>query len=137
MAAIRHTTTTRPDRLLRESLAIDGVASGLSGVALLALAGVLADPLGIPTGVLLGFGAFALVYGAAVLLLGTRSAIDRRGAGAVVAANLVMGLGSGLVVLAGIGDPTTLGEVVLVALAVFGFAVAAVQYAGLSRGSRA
>jgi len=130
-------TTTRPDRLLREALTADGLASGLSGVALLALAGVLAGPLGIPTGVLLGFGAFAVLYGAGLLYLGTRPAIDHRWAGAVVAANLVMGVGSGLVVLAGIGDPTTLGEVALMGLAVFGFAAAAVQYAGLSRGSRA
>lgn len=133
------THDTRPDQLLRNTLTIDGVASGLCGVALLALAGVLADPLGIPTAALLGFGIFALLYGPAVLYAGTRPVINHTAARVVVGLNLCMALDS--VLSAALVDVTVLGEVVLLALAAFGVGVAGLQYAGLrrvlSRGSRA
>jgi hypothetical protein len=132
------THDTRPDQLLRNALTIDGVASGLSGVALLALAGVLAGPLGIPTAALLGFGVFALLYGSAVLYAGTRPVLNRTAARVAIGINLCMTLDS--LLSAVLVDVTVLGEVVLLALAVFGVGVAGAQYAGLrrvSRGSRA
>jgi hypothetical protein len=133
------THDTRPDQLLRNALSIDGVASGLSGVALLAFAGVLAEPLGLPVAALVGFGVFALLYGPAVLYAGTRPVINRTAARVVVGINLCMTLDS--VLSAVLVDMTALGEVVLLVLALFGAGVAALQYAGLnrvlSRGSRA
>jgi hypothetical protein len=136
------TTTThdiRKDQLLRNALTLDGAASGLCGVALLALAGVLAGPLGLPTAALVGFGVFALLYGPAVLYAGTRPVINRTAARVVVGLNLCMALDS--VLTAVLVDVTVAGEVVLLALAVFGVGVAALQWAGLnrvlSRGSRA
>jgi hypothetical protein len=133
------THDTRPDQLLRNALSIDGVASGLSGVALLAFAGVLADPLGLPVAALAGFGLFTLLYGPAVLYAGTRPVINRTAARVAVGINLCMTLDS--VLSAVLVDVTALGEVVLLVLAAFGAGVAALQYAGLnrvlSRGSRA
>ena len=133
------TRETRTDQLLRNALTFDGVASGLSGVALLALAGVLAGPLGIPAAGLLGFGLFALLYGPAVLYAGTRPVINHTAARVVVGLNLLMALDS--VLCAVLVDVTVAGEVALLALAAFGVGVAALQYAGLnrvlSRGSRA
>ena len=133
------THDTRPDQLLRNALTIDGVASGLCGVALLALAGVLAEPLGLPTAALAGFGVFALLYGAGVLYAGTRPVINHAAARVAVGVNLCMTLDS--VLSAVLVDVTVAGEVVLLALAVFGIGVGALQWAGLnrvlSRGSRA
>jgi hypothetical protein len=133
------THDTRPDQLLRNVLTIDGVASGLSGVALLALAGELTGPLGIPTAALLGFGVFALLYGPAVLYTGTRPVINRTAARVVIGLNVCMAFDSVLSVA--LVDVTALGEVVLLALAAFGVGVAALQFTGLrrmlSRGSRA
>jgi hypothetical protein len=136
------TTTTqniRKDQLLRNALTLDGAASGLCGVALLALAGVLADPLGLPTAALVGFGVFALLYGPAVLYAGTRPVINHTAARVVVGLNLCMALDS--VLTATLVDVTVAGEVALLALAVFGIGVGALQWAGLnralSRGSRA
>jgi hypothetical protein len=133
------TNDTRDDQLLRNTLTLDGAASGLSGVALVALAGVLASPLGLPTAALVGFGVFALLYGPAVLYAGTRPVINHTAARVVVGLNLCMALDS--VLTAALVDVTVAGEVVLLALAVFGIGVGALQWAGLnrvlSRGSRA
>jgi hypothetical protein len=133
------THDTRNDQLLRNALTLDGVASGLSGVALLALAGVLAGPLGLPAAAVAGFGVFALLYGPAVLYAGTRPVINHTAARVVVGLNLCMALDS--VLTAVLVDVTGAGEVVLLALAAFGIGVGALQWAGLnrvlSRGSRA
>jgi uncharacterized membrane protein AbrB (regulator of aidB expression) len=125
------THDTRPDQLLRNVLTIDGVASGLCGVALLALAGQLAGPFGIPAAALLGFGVFALLYGPAVLYAGTRPAINRTAARVVIGLNVCMAFDS--VLSAALVDVTVPGEVVLLALAAFGIGVAALQYTGLRR----
>ncbi|GAB3431663.1 hypothetical protein [Actinophytocola sediminis] len=122
-------TTTKP--LLRFALTFDGVVTGVTGVALAALAGVLAGPLGLPAAVLLGTGLFFVGYGAAVLYLGTRPTINRRGALAVVVINLISVLDSVLVAM--LGGLTTLGVVVLVVLAVAVAALAGLQLVGLRR----
>ncbi|MPZ85681.1 MAG: hypothetical protein GEV28_36990 [Actinophytocola sp.] len=122
-------TETHPGRLLRFALTADGVATGASGVALTALAGVLDGPLGIGFGWLLGTGLFFLGWGAFVLHLGTRPTINRRGATFVVAVNLLAALDSVLVAL--VGDLTALGTVVVLVLAVAVAAIAVLQIEGL------
>lgn len=126
------TSTTKPDALLRFGLILDGVVTPVSGVALAALAWVLAGPFGVPAGVLLGAGLFFVGYGLAVLYLGTRPAINRRGAWAVVVINLVSALDSALVAV--FGGLTTLGTVALAVLAVAVAALAGLQVTGLRRG---
>jgi hypothetical protein len=123
-------------KLLRVAMLVDGLATLPSGVLIAALAGVLAEPVGIPTGVLLGAGLFFVGWGAAVLFLGTRPTVNRRAALAVGVVNLVCAVDGLVVVLAGVGDLTTLGAVLLVALSVVVFALGAVQVVA-SRGSRA
>jgi len=124
-------TATKPANLLRFALTLDGVASGLSGVALLALAGVLDGPLGISSGALFGVGVFFVLYGAAVSFLGTRPEINRRGAVAVVVVNLVYVLDSVLLVAVDLVDLTTLGVVAVLGLAAAVAALAALQVQGL------
>lgn len=125
-------TATKPDALLRFAITFDGVVTGATGVGLAALAGVLDGPLGLPAAALLGAGLFFVVYGAAVLYLGTRPTINRRGATAVVVINLVTALDGVLLALVGV-PTTTLGSFTLVALAVAVAGLAGLQIAGLRR----
>jgi hypothetical protein len=129
-------TITTTSKLLRQAMLLDGVATLPSGVLIAALAGVLAGPVGIPTGVLLGAGLFFVAWGALVLFLGTRPVVDRTGARVVGIVNLVCAVDGLVVVLAGIGGLTTLGAVLLVALSAVVLGLGAFQLTA-SRGSRA
>ena len=118
------TTLTTP-ALLRESLKFDGFATLPSGVLVAALAGVLADPLGIPAGVLIGAGLFFIAWGAGVLYLGTRPVINRKAAVAVGVVNVVCAADG--VLVAELADLTTLGTVALLALSVAVAGIGALQ----------
>lgn len=127
------TTPTITPALLRFALKVDGVLTLPSGVLVTALAGVLDGPLGIPTGVLLGAGLFFVVWGAAVLYLGTRPAINRTAAGAVGIVNLVCAADGVVVVAAGFGALTTLGTVALLALSAGVAAIGVLQLVAVRR----
>jgi hypothetical protein len=127
------TTTATTHGLLRFALRFDGIMTLPSGVLLAALAGVLAGPLGIPTGVLLGAGLFFVAWGAAVYYAGTRPVLNRGVGAGVGIVNLVCALDGAVVVVAGIGDLTTLGAVLLVALSAAVAAIGALQLFALTR----
>ena len=137
MTATVTTTATTTPKLLREAVLLDGFATLPSGVLLSALAGVLDEPLGIPTGVLLGAGLFFVAWGAAVLFLGFRPVINRRATIAVGLVNMVCAADGFVVELAGLGELTTLGSVLLVALSVVVLALGVFQVFAATRGSRA
>lgn len=122
------TTSVAP---LRYAIQFDGYATLPCGVLLAALAGVLADPLGIPAGVLLGAGLFFVVWGAVVLYLGTRPVIDRRAATAVGIVNVVCAADA--VAIALVADLTTAGTIALLALAVVVACVGVLQLAATRR----
>ncbi len=130
-------TATATPKLLREAVLLDGFATLPTGVLLAALAGVLDEPFGIPTGVLLGAGLFFVAWGAAVLFLGFRPVINRRATIAVGIVNMVCAVDGFIVELAGVGEMTTLGSVLLVALSVVVLALGALQVFAATRGSRA
>jgi hypothetical protein len=118
-------TTLATPALLREAIKFDGFATLPSGVLVAALAGVLADPLGIPTGVLIGAGLFFIAWGAGVLYLGTRPVINRKAAVAVGVVNVVCAADG--VLVAELADLTTLGTVALLALSVAVAGIGALQ----------
>lgn len=119
------TTIARTPVLLREAIKFDGYATLPSGVLVAALAGVLAGPLGIPTGVLIAAGLFFIVWGAGVLYLGMRPVIDRRAAIAVGIVNVVCAVDGVAVAL--VVDLPTLGMIVLLALSAFVAGIGALQ----------
>jgi hypothetical protein len=119
------TTIVKTPPLLRAALKIDGFATLPSGVLLAALAGVLAAPLGIPTGVLIGAGLFFIAWGAGVLYLGTRPVINRKAAVAVGVVNVVCAADG--VLVAELADLPTLGTVALLALSVAVAGIGALQ----------
>ncbi|MFF3032760.1 hypothetical protein ACFVS7_17355 [Streptomyces rubiginosohelvolus] len=125
--------TTGTDGFARLALKLDAVATGLNGIAYLALATVLDSFFGVPTAVQYPVGAFLLLYAVGVLAIGTRKEISRTGLMAVIVANMLWVVLSLVVVVSGALSPTGVGAVwiVLQSLTVGGFAV--LQYIGLKR----
>jgi len=118
---------------LRFALRFDGIMTLPSGVLVAVLAGVLADPLGIPTAVLLGAGLFFVAWGAAVFFAGTRPVINRRVGAGIGIVNAVCALDGVVIVAAGVGNLTTLGAVLLVALSAAVAGIGALQLVGARR----
>ncbi len=109
---------------LRRSLQIDGVASGLCGVILLAATRPVSELIGLRMpGIALGLGMLLVVYGAALLWNAGRPKINREGALLVVVLNAAWVAGSVAVIVA--GPLTVLGNVLVatVAAAVLAFAI--------------
>jgi hypothetical protein len=113
------------DPVLRTAIRFDGFATLPSGVLVAALAGVLADPLGIPAGVLVGVGLFFVAWGAGVLYLGSRPVIDGRKGAAVGIVNAVCAVDG--VAAALVADLTALGTIVLLVLSVSVAGIGALQ----------
>lgn len=126
-------TITATPKLLREAVQVDGFATLPSGILLAAFAGVLAEPLGVPTGVLLAAGLFFVAWGAGLLVLGYRPVINRRATIAVGVVNMVCAVDGFVVDVAGIGELTTLGSVLLTALSVVVLAIGALQVYAATR----
>lgn len=125
------TITARPTTLLRRALLLDGVASGGLGVLLTVAAGPLAGVLGGPDTLHRTVGIVLIVYGAAVLYLGTRPMISRPAAATVVVLNCGWVLASAAVAVADPWSLTALGVAFVVAQALVVAGLAALQFAGL------
>jgi hypothetical protein len=126
--------TTQTDRatLLRWSLKLDAIASGLCGLVLVLAPEPAAALLGLPApGVLLTVGAPLLLYAAGLLWNATRATVSGREALLAVILNGAWVAGSFLLIAA--GSLTALGNlaVAAVAVAVLGFAV--LQAVGLRK----
>jgi hypothetical protein len=130
-ASVTTTAVAGRDGFLRLALKLDAVVTTANGLAYLAAAGVLDSTLGVPAGFLRAIGAFLVVFGAAVWLVGTRPSISRAAVIAIVAANALWVLDSVLFAVLGWHDPSTAGTVwtFLQAATVGGFA--ALQAGGL------
>ncbi|MEV6065651.1 hypothetical protein AB0L82_03780 [Nocardia sp. NPDC052001] len=112
---------------LRLAYEADGIVTLASGILIAALSGVLDTALGLSTELLLGVGAFFILYAAAVLVVATRREIPRRPAAFIAALNAVWAVDSVITVEAGWVHPTTLGTVGILFIAAFTAAMAAVQ----------
>lgn len=125
---------TQPDRtmFLRRSLQLDGVASGLCGVLLLAGAGPLSALIGLAEpGIARVVGALLAVYAAALLYNGARATISRAEAVAAVVLNAGWVAGSAAVVLA--GPLTIVGNLAVAAVAAAVLLFAVLEVVGLAR----
>jgi hypothetical protein len=128
-AATGRFSVPRGEALLPAALILDAVVTAANGVAYLAAASLLDEPLGLPADFLRGIGAFLLVYALLVWFARTASLVR-----VVIAGNVAWAVASVALVVFDWGTPTTGGAVwiVLQAAVVGGFA--ALQRAGL-RGS--
>lgn len=136
-------TTTTPSRLsallasgedlLRLSLRLDAVVTGVNGIAYLALAVPLERLLGLDTRASLAIGAFLTAYGLAVAVVGRKSPVNRPAAAVVAIGNSAWVLASLAAVVTGALSLTTTGTVWAVLQAITVGAFAALQYLGLRR----
>lgn len=135
-AAGRGTLTgTGTDKFLRLALKLDAVVTAVNGLAYLAAASVLSDLFDISAARLRGVGAFLLLFGILVWVVGTRPAVSRGAVGLVVAVNVIWVVES-LVAAAtgmGLGDPSTVARVWIVLQAMVVGLFAALQLMGLRR----
>lgn len=101
---------TRPERLTPSFvLRLDAAVSGVTGLAMLALANPIGDLLDLPVELLRGAGAILLVLNAALFWLARRPAISRTELYAVAGINLVWAIDSVVLLVTGWVEPSALG----------------------------
>jgi hypothetical protein len=123
----------QPNTFLRYALLADAIASGATGLLLIAGAGLLEGLLNIPVALAREAGLVLIPYVAFVATVGTRENIMRGAVWAIIAANAVWALASVALLVSGWIAPNVLG-VIFVAMqaavvAVFG----ELQFIGLRR----
>ena len=126
--------SANPDRttFLRRSLQLDGIASGLCGVLLLAGAPHISALMGLAgPGVARVVGALLVIYAAALLYNAARATVSRAEAVAAVVLNAGWVLGSALVILA--GPLTMVGNLAVAAVAAAVLLFAMLEVVGLTR----
>jgi hypothetical protein len=123
-------------RFLRNVLWADAAAGAGSSLLHLLVAGVLADLLGLPAGVLAMSGALLLVYVAAAMYLAAYEPVSRRGVGMLIAANWAWVGGCAVVFLLHSGTATPPGQAYMVVHALAVAALAELEWFGLRRAPR-
>jgi hypothetical protein len=118
---------------LRRALLLDAVASGATGLLLIAGAGLLEGLLSLPAALLRGAGLVLVPYVAFVIFAGTRAAIAQPAVWAIICANVLWAAASILLLLTGWVAPTALGYAFVIGQAVVVAVLGELQYVGLSR----
>ena len=117
---------------LRRSLQLDGIASGLCGVLLVAAASPISAVIGLAEpGIAQVVGALLVVYAAALLWNGARATVSRAEAVAAVVLNAGWVIGSAVVILA--GPLTLIGNLAVAAVAAAVLLFAVLEVVGLTR----
>lgn len=120
---------------LRRALVLDAVASGATGLLMIAGAGLAEGLLGLPAALLRGAGLVLVPYVAFVAYAGTRASISRPAVWAIVAANALWAVASALLLVSGWVAPTALGYAFVIGQAVVVLLLGELQYIGLRRGA--
>lgn len=118
---------------LRRALLLDAVATGTTGLLMLAAAGVLQELLQVPGSLLREAGIILLPFAAVVLHLGTRERPSERAVGTVIVINVLWVLASFGLLVSGAISPNILGYGLIVMQAVAVAVFAELQYVGLRR----
>jgi hypothetical protein len=127
------TATGQPATFLRRALALDAVASGATALLMIAGAGFLDGLLGLPVPLLRWAGLVLVPYVAFVAWVGTREDIPRPAVWAIVAANFLWAIASGLLLVSGWVAPTLLGYVFVIGQALVVALFGELQIMGLRR----
>ena len=123
----------RQNTFLRYTLLADAVASGTTGLMMIAAAGLLEGLLGLPTALMREAGLVLVPYVAFVAWVGTRAAIARPAVQAIIAMNVLWVLGSVALLVGGFVAPTVLGYAFVIMQAVVVGVLAELQLIGLRR----
>jgi uncharacterized membrane protein len=117
---------------LRRSLQLDGIASGLCGVLLVAAAFPISAVIGLAEpGIARVVGALLVAYAAALLWNGARATVSRAEAVAAVVLNAGWVVGSAVVILA--GPLTLIGNLAVATVAAAVLLFGALEVVGLTR----
>jgi len=127
-------SNTRSTLFLRRALLLDALASGATGLLLIAAAGLLEGLLGLPSTLLRGAGLVLVPYVAFVIFTGTRADISHGAVWAVIVANVLWAAASALLLVSGWVAPTVLGYAFVVGQAAVVALLGELQYIGLRRG---
>lgn len=123
--------------LLRYALIGDAVASGATGLLMIAGAGYLSGLFGLPQQLLTITGVILMPFTAMVAYLATRAEPNAGSVWAVILMNLVWVVASAVVLLGGVVSPTMLGYAFIAAQAIVVFAFADFQFFGLRNANAA
>jgi hypothetical protein len=118
---------------LRYALIADAIASGATGLLMIAGADALTGLLGLPVPLMREAGLLLVPYVALVAFIGTRAAISRPAVRAVIAINVLWVAGSVALLVGGFVAPTMLGYAFVIAQAVAVGVFAELQVIGLRR----
>lgn len=121
---------------LRRALILDALASGATGLLMIAGAGLVEGLLGLPAALLRGAGLVLVPYVAFVVYTGTRDTISRPAVWTIIVANVAWAAASALLLVSGWVSPTALGYAFVIAQAVVVALLGELQYMGLRRGLR-
>lgn len=124
---------TRPNTFLRYALLADAIASGATGLLMIAGAGLFEGLLGLPAALTREAGLVLVPYVAFVAWVGTRELMSRPAVQAVIALNVLWVLGSAALLVSGWVAPTMLGYAFVIAQAVVVGVFAELQFIGLRR----
>jgi hypothetical protein len=119
--------------LLRVALKLDAAVTAVNGFVYLAGFALLDSVLGVPQALLIGVGAFLLVYAAFVRRLASAAQPNRVAVTAVIAANVLWAVDSVILLAVDGFSPTLAGQIVVAIQAAGVAGLAALQYAGLRR----
>ena len=125
----------RPPVFLRRALVLDAVASGATGLMMIAGAGLVEGLLGLPATLLRGAGLLLIPYVAFVNYTGTRETISRPAVWFIIVANVLWAAASTILLVSGWVAPTALGTVFVIAQAVVVALLGELQYMGLRKGA--
>lgn len=118
---------------LRFALLADAVASGATGLMMIAGAGLLEGLLGLPTALMRGAGLVLIPYVAFVAYVGTREVISRPAVQATIAMNVLWVAASIGLLMSGYVAPAVLGYAFVIVQAVVVGVFAELQLIGLRR----
>jgi hypothetical protein len=121
------------DTFLRYALLADAVASGATGLLLIAGADLLTGLLGLPVALMREAGLLLVPYVALVAFVGTREAISRPAVQAIIALNVLWVVASIGLLMSGYVAPTALGTAFVIAQAIVVGVFAELQFVGLRR----
>jgi hypothetical protein len=118
---------------LRFVLLADAVASGATGLMMIAGADLLTGLLGLPVAVMREAGLLLVPYVALVAFVGTRQSISHGAVKAIIALNVAWVAGSIGLLMSGTVSPTVLGYAFVIVQAVVVGVFAELQFIGLRR----
>jgi hypothetical protein len=124
---------SRQNMFLRYALLADAIASGATGLLLIAGAGFLAGLLGLPTALMRAAGVLLVPYVAFVAFVATRETTSRAAVQVVIACNAVWAAASMLLLVTDYVAPTGLGTAFVIAQAAVVAVFGELQFVGLRR----